>query len=256
MLNRAAYFAIADECKKLGFPFVGHVPHSISLPEAITAGQRSIEHLHTLELYFFNKNNKPEELYQLFIDNDTWSCPTLTVHRGLAYRIERKELDKDHMVFFPKRLVDSWSHDKDPRFKDFSKNQWGMLQRIFENQKKYVSGMNKIGVRLLAGTDTSNPYCFAGFSLHDELALLVESGLTPMQALQASTRNAAEFMGKLKKMGTVEEGKIADLVLLRANPLDDIHNTTKIEAVIFDGHLYSRTDLDEMLEKAKRAAGN
>jgi imidazolonepropionase-like amidohydrolase len=63
-------------------------------------------------------------------------------------------------------------------------------------------------------------------------------------------------MGKLKKMGTVEEGKIADLVLLRANPLDDIHNTTKIEAVIFDGHLYSRTDLDEMLEKAKRAAGN
>ena len=75
-----------------------------------------------------------------------------------------------------------------------------------------------------------------------------------MQSLQASTRNAAEFMGTLDTMGTVEEGKTADLVLLRANPLEDIHNTTKIEAVIFDGHLYDRKDLDEMLENAKRAA--
>lgn len=253
-LNRDAYYAIVDECKKLGITFVGHVPQSITFPEAISAGQKSIEHLLQFELYVLNNNKNPEELYQMFLENDTWSCPTITVHRNYAYKKDRKELDKDRLVYIPQPLADSWRYDRDPRMKNFSKNQWDAAQRFYENMKKQVTGMNKAGVRILAGTDVSNPYCFPGFSLHDEFALLVEAGLTPMQALQASTRNAAEFMGKLDTMGTVEEGKTADLVLLRANPLEDIHNTTKIEAVIFDGHLYERKDLDEMLENAKRAA--
>ena len=96
-----------------------------------------------------------------------------------------------------------------------------------------------------------NPYAFPGFSLHDELELLVESGLTPMQALQAATRNAADFSGQLDVLGTVEEGKIADLVLLDANPLADIRNTTKISTVILGGRAYGRDRLDAMLEAAK-----
>lgn len=253
-LSRDAYYAIADECKKLGITFVGHVPHSITISEAIRAGQKSIEHLFQFRPYVLNTNKNPEELYQLFRDNGTWSCPTIVVSRNYSYRKDRKELDKDRLVYFPKYLLDWWSYENDPISKNLSKQQWEEDQKYYENLKKYVTGMNKAGVRILAGTDTNNPYCFPGFSLHDELALLVEAGLTPMQALQASTRSAAEFMGKLDTMGTVEEGKIADLVLLRANPLEDIHNTTKIEAVIFAGHLYDRKDLDEMLENAKRAA--
>ena len=253
-LSRGAYYAIVDECKELGITFVGHVPRSITPDEAIRAGQKSIEHLFHFEPYVRNNNKNPEDLYQLFKDNDTWSCPTIVVHRNYAYRKDRKELDKDRLVYFPKNLLDWWSYESDPGVRNFSKRQWENYQRFYKNLRKHVTGMNKAGVRILAGTDTNNPYCFPGFSLHDELALLVESGLTPMQALQASTRNAAEFMGKLDIMGTVEEGKVADLVLLRANPLDDISNTTKIEAVIFDGHLYDRKDLDGMLDNAKRAA--
>jgi imidazolonepropionase-like amidohydrolase len=109
-------------------------------------------------------------------------------------------------------------------------------------------------VGLLAGTDVSNPYCMPGFSLHDELVLLVIGRLTPLEALQAATLNPARFLGKEKDYGTVEEGKLADLVLLDGNPLEDIHNTQKIRAVILGGTLMTRAELDAMLAKAETFA--
>jgi len=92
-----------------------------------------------------------------------------------------------------------------------------------------------------------NPFCMPGFSLHDELGLMVKAGLTPMQALQTATLNPARFLGTEKDYGTVEKGKVADLVLLDANPLDDIANTTKIASVVYGGKLFPRAALDKML---------
>jgi amidohydrolase family protein len=117
-----------------------------------------------------------------------------------------------------------------------------------------VSKMQQARVGILAGTDLGNPYLFPGFSLHDELAILVEAGLTPMEALQAATRNPARFLGREKDLGTVEQGKLADLVLLDSNPLADIHNTTKIHAVVANGKYYERATLDQMLANAEAAA--
>jgi imidazolonepropionase-like amidohydrolase len=111
--------------------------------------------------------------------------------------------------------------------------------------------MYRAGVPILAGTDTMNPQCFPGFGLHDELALLVSAGLSPLAALQAATRNAAEFMGQLDRRGTIEVGKTADLVLLDKDPLADIHNTRSIQAVVLRGKLYPRVALDAMLAKAQ-----
>ena len=99
-----------------------------------------------------------------------------------------------------------------------------------------------------------NPQCYPGFGLHDELALLVAAGLTPMAALQAATRNAADFMGQLDRRGTIEVGKTADLILLDKDPLADIHNTRLIAAVVLRGKLYQRAALDAMLEKAQALA--
>ena len=99
-----------------------------------------------------------------------------------------------------------------------------------------------------------NPQCFPGFGLHDELALLVDAGLSPLAALQAATRNAADFMGQLDRRGTIEVGKTADLVLLDKDPLADIHNTRSIQAVVLRGKLYSRAALDAMLAKAQTLA--
>jgi imidazolonepropionase-like amidohydrolase len=101
-----------------------------------------------------------------------------------------------------------------------------------------------------------NPQCFPGFGIHDELAQLVDAGLSPLAALQAATRNAAEFMGQLDRRGTIEAGKTADLVLLDKNPLADIHNTRSIQAVVLSGKLYPRTALDAMLVKAQKLSSN
>jgi imidazolonepropionase-like amidohydrolase len=114
--------------------------------------------------------------------------------------------------------------------------------------------MQKAGVPILAGTDTGNPFCFPGFSLHDELALLVIAGLTPAEALRSATLNPAKFFGLDQTLGTIEQGKIADLVLLDANPLVDIRNTQRINAVVSNGRLFDRKALDKMLSEAEGAA--
>jgi tetratricopeptide (TPR) repeat protein len=114
--------------------------------------------------------------------------------------------------------------------------------------------MAESGVPFLAGTDTPNPWAFPGFGLHDELELLVDAGLTPLQALQAATLNPARFFGRTDELGTIEEGKLADLVLLDANPLEDITNTKQIRDVIANGRLYRRTDLDRILSDIAAAS--
>src|SRR5213592_2842844 len=120
-------------------------------------------------------------------------------------------------------------------------------RRVYAKQVELVGLLHRAGVPMLAGTDVLNPYCFLGFSLHDELALLVQAGLTPMQALQAATRNPARYMGREKELGIIETGKLADLVLLDANPLKNIANSRRIAAVVVGGKLFSRSSLDTML---------
>ena len=93
-----------------------------------------------------------------------------------------------------------------------------------------------------------------GFSLHQELRRFVDAGFTPLEALQTATINPARFLGKLADFGTVEKGKVADLVLLDANPLDDVGNTRKIRAVVADGRYHSRDELDRILADVERYA--
>ncbi len=124
------------------------------------------------------------------------------------------------------------------------------MKRIFPELLKVVARMQQDGVMLLAGTDIAGPR-IPGFSLQDELSVLVQAGLTPLQALQTATLNPATVLEKTTASGTVEPGKIADLVLLDANPLEDIHNANGINEVIVDGILYRRVDLDGMLRDAE-----
>jgi imidazolonepropionase-like amidohydrolase len=104
------------------------------------------------------------------------------------------------------------------------------------------------------GTDVSAAWVFPGFSLHDELELFVEAGLTPMEALRAATRNPAAFLGELASRGTVERGKMADLVLLDANPLEAIRNSRKIRGVVQNGRYFSKEALQAMLARVENAA--
>jgi imidazolonepropionase-like amidohydrolase len=128
--------------------------------------------------------------------------------------------------------------------------------KSYERKVQVVGAMHRAGVPLLAGTDAGwvQPYVYAGFSLHDELAQLVRAGLTPMESLQTATINPARFLGMEKDLGTIEKGKIANLVLVDADPLTDIHNTTRISVVFLAGKEFGRAALNEMLKSAEAAA--
>jgi len=203
---------------------------------------------------------KAKTLFETFVKNGTWLTPTLAYLEGFA------RARQDDFVRDPRRkyLLKTWNEAWDPRktffLKDLSADDYDRLEArvraLLERYKKLVGEMHRAGVRFLAGTDANgwNPV-YPGFGLHDEMRLLVESGLSPMEALQAATRNPAMYFGELNARGTVEQGKIADLVLLDANPLDDIANTRKIAAVIMRGRYFSREALDKMLASvAERAA--
>jgi tetratricopeptide (TPR) repeat protein len=195
---------------------------------------------------------KVAALSAVFKSNGTWQCPTLVLLRMFAYGNDPAFLADPRVKYMPQGMKRSWDPSKlegDRTAQDFAYS-----IKEFEKYLQVVGDMEKSGVGILAGTDSQNPYTFYGFSLHDELGLLVQAGLSPMQALQAATLNPALFFGMEKDLGTVEQGKIADLVLLDANPLEAIANTKKIDAVVYAGQLYTRVALDAILTRTEALA--
>jgi len=285
-LSRDAYFAVADEARKKHIPFAGHVPDTVTLREASDAGQRSVEHLTGFPNVYRDctpsgnalaKKILPEliatgdpyrriveqalelcekapALYRHLAKNGMWQVPTLVIFKMKATAPETLYGD-ERLNYLPggKDHFNDWDTFHSERRKRTAK-EWdearGRLQRALE----IVGTMHRAGVRFMAGTDVSNPYVYPGFSLHDELALFLEAGLTPMEALQTATRNPAEFLGLPDSLGTVERGKFADLVLLEANPLEDIANTRRISGVVVNGRYLSKEMLQKMLADAAAAA--
>jgi imidazolonepropionase-like amidohydrolase len=194
-----------------------------------------------------------QALFARFIKNKTWQCPTLTLLRAMID--DPLPADDPRLKYLSKTVRARWEAGYYKNFPPPARTAMAKLTRAeFDQSLKIVGEMNRAGVPLLAGTDSMNPGCFPGFGIHDELALLVDAGLTPLEALQTATRNAATFMGESTKRGTLEAGKVADLVLLDKDPLQDIHNTRTIRAVVLNGKLFRRADLDAMLAQAERIA--
>jgi lysophospholipase L1-like esterase len=247
------------------------VTFSVSVAEASDAGQRSIEHMsqvmwgcssqehlrkkfHDGQLSPKNANweayseQKAAELFARFVKNGTWVCPTLTVLSGPVFQDERDLANDPRLEYMPLPTRRWWKN-----YPIVARAKWAWVRKRREQQLVVVGAMRRAGVGLLAGTNVFNPYSFPGFGLHDELALFVQAGLSPMEALRTATYNPAKFFGKLDSMGTIEQGKIADLVLLEANPLQDISNTQEIAAVVFGGKIYQTAALQKMLAQVKAA---
>jgi imidazolonepropionase-like amidohydrolase len=151
-------------------------------------------------------------------------------------------------------LVEGWKNKDDWRLKNRTPEKSARYRMVFQKQLDLVLAMHRAGVKMLAASDAVVWYVFPGFSLHDEMELFVKAGLTPMEALQTATLNPATYLGLSDMVGTVEEGKKADLVLLEANPLENISNTKKINAVIVGGRLIPKASLEKMLRDAEAFA--
>jgi Amidohydrolase family len=194
---------------------------------------------------------KARSLYQRFAKNHTWQTPTLVLVRALC-SLDDPRFTTDPRVKYMPAFVRSYWDLKSLQNQALMKSMAGRKQS-YNRSLEEVAKMHRAGVEILAGTDTPFPFCFPGFGLHDELALLVQAGITPMEALQSATRYPARYLGRILDLGTVEKGKLADLVLLDANPLDEIRNTKRIAAVIVRGKLLSQETLRKMLADRERA---
>ena len=283
LLSREVYLAITDEAKRQKIPVAGHIPFSMSAAEVSDLGQISLEHVQIGIFVACSRDEanlrrewqeliksgqrgagltimakavatydeqKAQSFFALLRRNGTWVCPTSIVFRPVELIGDESTLLSDsRMKYIPDVSRRRWRE----AFQQRTNIVVTPVERKARSdlRLKIVGAMQRAGVRLLAGADAPNPYTFPGFSLHEELELFVEAGLTPLEALRTATLNPAEFLGEEKTLGTIEKGKFADLVLLDANPLEDIKNTTRIAAVVANGKYLPKSDLEKLLAQVE-----
>jgi imidazolonepropionase-like amidohydrolase len=275
LISHDAYLAAAAEAHKEGLPIVGHVPDKVRITETAAAGQKSIEHLmgifegcSTEEDKFLRgegdlklllstySQKKCDSVIGLLARDAVWQVPTLAWQRGGTFLDQRDLKHQPLDKYVPAYWRDvTWRRFTDQMMPELLRDPLELRKEYFARNLQMVGAMHRGGIPFLAGTDAApGVYIMPGFSLHDELANFVEAGFTPMESLQTATSNPAKFLGMEDRLGSVEPGKVADLVLLNANPLDDIHNTQKISAVVVNGKLLDRSDLDRILARVETSA--
>jgi imidazolonepropionase-like amidohydrolase len=272
---RDAYFAIAEEAKKVGIPFEGHVPDAVRASEAVAAGQITFEHL----IGIFEASSPDEDKYltgqktvgmfletydpareadiiQLLAKNHVWQCPTLYWERG-QWLVDAIDYTKDPDLAYAGHtwVTSQWPKSQASILKSLDTDPLPVREKFVEHELDIVRKLHAANVPFLAGTDTpAGVDVIPGISLHLELQRFVAAGFTPLEALQTATLNPADFYNRRSDFGTVQVGRIADLVLLQANPLENIANTRTVVGVVADGHYLSSTDLERLRTRLKQLA--
>ncbi|RDI35034.1 amidohydrolase family protein [Lentzea flaviverrucosa] len=290
-LSPECHAAVADEARRLRIPFAGHVPARVPVQDALA--QHTHEHLYNLftstsdnadALYaqlrampddpadpnWWGRHagrieraavatHSPARARQLFAAmarQGTWQSPTLFVERNMSRSPETITNDPvalERMRYIPVGLRAQWQQIMTGR-PTRTPEEVAELRRFGDARMRLLQQMHEAGVGVVAGTDAGFAYVFPGFSLHDELALLVQAGLSPAQALQAATRDAARCVGREHESGTVTPGKQADLVVLDADPLRDITNVGRVHAVVSRGRYLGPADRTRVLREIEAAA--
>lgn len=277
LVPRDAYFAIAAEARKVGLPLDGHVPDAVRATEALTAGQRTFEHL----IGIFEASSPAEDGYVtgqekspgrflatydpareaaiirvLAAHPRVWQCPTLFWERG-QWLVDSIAWQQDPALAYAGR---SWVAQRWPRAqtniaRTLDTEPLAVRARFVRHELDMVRRLHAAHVGFLAGTDTpAGVDLIPGASLHLELQRFVAAGFTPLEALQTATLNPARFLNRLQDFGSVQAGRLADLVLLSANPLADIANTQRVVGVLADGRYLSQQDLAQLRQRLQAVA--
>jgi imidazolonepropionase-like amidohydrolase len=276
-LSGEAYLEIIRQTKERGLTVTGHMPMSIFIDDAISEGLDGIEHLYYVlkgtsdreqeitsdvyngrlgfwaavaELKESYNEDTARVFYQRLVEEDVYVIPTLHIDSILSFLHEVDHSEDEYLEYIPEDIQETYqrrvrsAQRRDAEAIRFEKE----LNDLF---KKVTGDMQAAGVKILAGSDAGayNSYVYPGISLHKELQEFVSSGLTPLQALQASSYNGSHFFGDYNQTGSIDIGKQADLLILDANPLSDIKNTEQINAVISDGRFFTKSDLDKLFEE-------
>jgi imidazolonepropionase-like amidohydrolase len=274
-LPRAAYFALVDEARRLGLDVVGHRPHAVSALEAATH-QKSIEHARFVLHEAFpgsaalrDQGGTPawrEDRRRMVAEHDsaaaaaiframaaagTWYVPTHLTRWVDAYADDPRVREDSLLRYLHPLMRWQWLEDVDATVSaDPTPEGRAAYRAFFRKGLELTGAAHRAGVPLLLGTD----YIVGGADVHRELALLVEAGLSPAEALHAATVAPATYAGLAHRYGAVTPGRVADLLLLDANPLEDIRHTRHISAVLFAGNLYDQAALARIDAHVRRQA--
>lgn len=276
------YLEALKETRKRGFQITGHIPAALTLTQVSNAGLSAIEHIG----YLLRAGNADEagfsakiaagqftardynklllqqfdtaaamKVYKQLAKNGTAVVPTLSISYTVAYLDQDDHKNDDYLQYIGRGLRNTYNWRVQRAAKDPA-DAVQFRHELFERSAGLLPLLNKAGVKIIAGTDAGylNSFDYPGLSLHKELALMVKYGLTPLQALQASVINGPAFFKKETMYGSIVPGKIADLLLLDENPLQNITATEKINTVIVKGEVYNRQRLDALMQEAKRRA--
>lgn len=270
-LSREVFDAILAAAKEQDIPVAGHVPYAVELEHVLESGMAANEHLtgyrEMLEADdspLIEKTDLPSRIMRWeYIDeskipaavsatlkSDIWNCVTLVVYQGFVPPEETKELLKrPTMKYVDPITLASWDPKEDFRLKDLTEEHYQALNKGVDRYFELTRALHEAGGRILLGTDTPNPFVVPGFSIHQELQNLVDCGMTPFEAIKAGTKDAAEFLGQQNIFGTIEEGKRADLILVKEDPLEDVANVAKRAGVMLRGQWFPEEKLQNMLDE-------
>ncbi len=274
-LSTQAFRWLADEAAQRELSVAGHLPVTMTVTEAANSGLDSLEHARDLlfdcfpgsaEFRSTERTQNPsvawlqrmveehdstqcEQVFQAMVANDTWYVPTHVTRRMDAMAGDSAFRNDPRRQYIWPEVLQSWDADADNMLAMApSPDERDIVAGFYQQGLTLTGQAHQAGVRVLMGTDSGDSFSYFGASAHDELKELVKAGLTPAQALRAATRDGAEFLNIQDDYGSVSEGKVADLILLRANPLTDINNIGTIDAVFMGQQYYDRAALDALLQ--------
>ncbi len=249
-LSPEAYDAIVATARRVGLPVYGHVPDKVGIEKVLEARQDSIEHVYGY-LDALDRDPSPGKMAELVsktVRAGTWNCVTLVFYQGAVPPSEGARLEaRPSMRYLPEALLASWTGNR--QLASLTPDQFSRIRLYNEKRNDVVRALHRGGAKILVGTDTPMPYVVPGFAVHEELRNLVNLGFTPYEALRAATSDAAEFMHSQNQWGTIRSGARADLILVEANPLDDVANVSRIAGVAVAGRWIPKIELNASLDR-------
>jgi imidazolonepropionase-like amidohydrolase len=270
-LSLEVYDAIIGAAREHGLPVAGHVPYDVGLEHVLESRQDCIEHLegyrelleaddspvrgdmsvqNKVRRWNYVDKSKIPAAVEATAEAGSWNCVTIVVYQRLSSPAEAaKMLELPEMKYVDPLMKATWDPTQDYRLQKLTQEDFDNIRKGIVILTELTGKLHEAGGRILLGTDTPNPFVVPGFSIHTELKNLVAAGLTPYEAIKAGTRDAAEFVGQLDQWGTIAPGRRADLILVEANPLEDVANAAKRAGVMLRGQWFPEAELQQKIEE-------
>ncbi len=254
-LTLEEYDAMANTANEIGITFGGHVPSEVGLLHAIEMGQLTMDHLDGYVAFLSafegeKLDQKMEEIIQITIENNVWVVPTQALWETIIGAADYEAMrNYDELKYIPKQLRASYNAfvanniDNNPNF-----NVEQALDHA-ELRQRLLGEMNKAGVKILMGTDAPQLFSVPGFSIHRELAVMADAGMTPYEIIKTGTLNVGEYFSDDDSFGTIAKGQRADLVLVNQNPFDDVANIKNLSGVMIRGNWMPKKMIDTKLKE-------